>query len=531
MSPRFPAIAIVAILAAVESVHAWQSATPAPPDTAVITGRVFDGRTGRPLRRASVRLESRDAGAQFLMTSGADGTFSFHGLAAGRYQVNAQRGGFGIGGFAIDLRAGEVLQRADITLRPGGVIVGRLVDEFGDSAPDIAVSAVRFYTDIYGYRVQDVGGRDAVTDDIGEFRIWGLRPGDYHVMARPGDRAPTYAPAASGVSDAWRFEVEPDVTYDAHIMLMDAKALSITGIVSGANGRPFTGRTNVAHGSIRVYEQRTRTFVGSAASELRPDGTFRISGLEPGDYLIEIVGNTSPDDEVAEVAHANVALSTSDLDNVMMRAVKPSTLTGRVTLKDGSRSALNLSSVKVYASYIDHFIQVNPAAVGNDLTFSLKAYPGDNALLLLNYGPPGWALSAVRLNGRDVTDRFDVRAGEDIGGIEVVLTNRPTVVSGKVVDDEGQAPRAPFVGVIVFAQDPDLRRTGTGQWWVRATKDGTFNVKVRPGDYYVAAVDDLNMSQAFDPGILENLTSTAQTVSADEGHRSDIELRVRSGRR
>ena len=40
---------------------------------------------------------------------------------------------------------------------------------------------------------------------------------------------------------------------------------------------------SVALGSIRVYEVRTRTFVGAAARELKPDGTFRISGLEPGE--------------------------------------------------------------------------------------------------------------------------------------------------------------------------------------------------------------------------------------------------------
>ena len=55
-------------------------------------------------------------------------------------------------------------------------------------------------------------------------------------------------------------------------------------------------------------------------------------------------------------------------------------------------------------------------------------------------------------------------------------------------------------------------------------------MNLRPGEYYVAAVDDLNTSQAFYPGILEGLTSSAEAVAVVEGQRGEVEVRVASVR-
>lgn len=524
----FASLLVLVLLAATLAAQAPQTA--GSPDTATLRGRVFDGRTGKPLRRVTVRAESGDGGAAFLISTGADGTFAFDGLTSGRYQITAQRGGFGVGGFAIDLRNGEIVERADVTLRPGGAIVGRVVDEFGDPVPDVQVNAVRFYTDHYGYRVQDVTSRGSATNDIGEYRVWGLRPGDYYVLATPPGTSPTYAPGASGIAQAQRIDVALGQTYEADIALLDTKSLTVSGTVLSADGRPFTGRTSVAHGSIRLYEQGTRTFVTTVSSELKPDGVFRVSGVEPGDYLLEIIGTTGVDDDLVQVAHANILVSGSDVENVMMRAVRPSTVSGRITLRDGSRASLNLPNLKIFADYLDHFIQVTPASVAGDLTFAVKVFPGWNSLVLLNYGPPGWQLQAVHINGRDVTRGFEVSPGTDVRDVEVVLTGRPAMITGKVVAADDRPPRAPFVGVIVFAQDPAERRTGLGQWWVRANYDGTFSTKVLAGDYYVVAVDDLNMSQAFDPELLESIAPFAERVSVSDNEQLQVQIRVMSTR-
>src|SRR4029079_18654873 len=97
-------------------------------------------------------------------------------------------------------------ERLDFALPRGGVITGRVLDEFGDPVSDVQVAALRPQT-VGGSRRLVNMGRPGTTNDIGEFRLFGLPPGDYFVsatfrnqfgpFAESDDRsgyAPTYYP-------------------------------------------------------------------------------------------------------------------------------------------------------------------------------------------------------------------------------------------------------------------------------------------------------------------------------------------------
>ena len=64
----------------------------------------------------------------------------------------------------------------------GSLITGRVVDEFGDPATDVQVSALR-YQFVQGTRQLTAAGRVVTTNDIGEYRLFGLSPGQYFVSA------------------------------------------------------------------------------------------------------------------------------------------------------------------------------------------------------------------------------------------------------------------------------------------------------------------------------------------------------------
>ena len=65
---------------------------------------------------------------------------------------------------------------------------------------------------------------------------------------------------------------------------------------------------------------------------------------------------------------------------------------------------------------------------------------------------------------------------------------------------------------------------------MRASHDGTFSTKVLPGEYYAVAVDDLNMSQAFDPELLDSLAPFAERLNVSANEQKQIQLRVMSTR-
>jgi uncharacterized protein (DUF2141 family) len=152
----------------------------------------------RPLRRARVMLRGTDPIGNAVITND-DGTFAFEGLPAGRYAVSAAKDGHltvnfgapwqGGQGQRIALRDGEV-RKISIRLSRGAVIAGTIADAFGQPAPGVTVSALRWqYMTASGQRrLVPTGRSGGMTDDRGQYRIYGLPPGEYYVSA----------------SDAWR---------------------------------------------------------------------------------------------------------------------------------------------------------------------------------------------------------------------------------------------------------------------------------------------------------------------------------------
>ncbi|HEY7443492.1 MAG TPA: carboxypeptidase-like regulatory domain-containing protein, partial [Vicinamibacterales bacterium] len=164
---------------------------PQPIGTGRISGRL-GSLDGTPVRRAQVRLNAPEIRFSRMATTNDNGVFEFNELPAGRYTLTASKTGYLTlqygqrrplePGKPIDLAAGQALTSLDFALPRGSVITGRVVDEFGEPIPDASIQALR-YQYVGGQRQLIPAGRMAQTDDIGQFRVFGLAPGDYYVAA------------------------------------------------------------------------------------------------------------------------------------------------------------------------------------------------------------------------------------------------------------------------------------------------------------------------------------------------------------
>src|SRR5687768_14057382 len=182
---------------------------PAAVGTAIIRGRVVELGTGVPVRRVQVVARAGEAANQSHTVMADDsGRFELTKLPAGRYQLSAAKGGFVTlqhgqrrplePGRPLVVANGQTLTDINFTLPRGSVISGRVVDPFGDTVTGASVQ-VHAYRYVNGRRQLTMAGSGAPTDDRGQFRIFGLLPGDYYVSAGPpGELASAMNALASG---------------------------------------------------------------------------------------------------------------------------------------------------------------------------------------------------------------------------------------------------------------------------------------------------------------------------------------------
>ena len=345
---------------------------PAPrAGTGVIRGRVVRADTGEPLRRVQVHVaewSSGDGSGPAATMTDAEGRYELTQLHAGRYQLKATRGGYvevAYGqrrpferGRPLELGEGAVLRNIDFALPPGGVVTGRVVDETGEAVASVPVSLQhRRYVD--GAR-RLVGEHSGSTDDRGEFRIFGVPPGDYVIVAsfdtpELGSRdrvryVPTYFPGTPVASEAQRVTVAagqevPGIT----IALARAATATVRGFVrsSGqASPGPFTFVTAREIDGPQAYGQEAMAIVA-------PDGSFAIAGLLPGAYVVQAQSESGSESGSA-FASKEIVVEGTDLAGVTLVLSKGATARGRIRFDTGSPPrGLRASEVFVTAAFVD----------------------------------------------------------------------------------------------------------------------------------------------------------------------------------
>jgi hypothetical protein len=162
----------------------------------------------------------------------------------------------------------------------------------------------------------------------------------------------------------------------------------------------------------------------------------------------------------------------------------------------------------------------------DDGTFELKLAPG-RVRLSLSGSPVGWAIRSIHLNSVDVTDTgIEVKANQDVSGVEVELTNRLTSLSGLVTNARGE-PAKDYV-VVAFARDR-TRWTGVSRYQMtgRPDQDGRFKITGLPsGDYYAVALESIEPGATGDPDFLESIRTIATMFSLNESESKSLDLKL-----
>lgn len=564
--PRLLAILLWSSVASAQAPQAPQSppgfpSPQAPPrdasakaGTAVIRGHVFDAGSGRPLRKAQVRAISPELRENRAATTDANGAYEIKDLAAGRYQLNASKGSFvqlQYGqlrpfepGKPLEVANAQTVEKVDFSLPRGGIITGRILDEFGDPTSDVQVLAMR-YQYIQGRRQLSPAGRPAMTNDIGEYRVFALPPGQYFLSAtlrslNPLDAAsddrsgyaPTYYPNAVNITEAQRLTIGVgQMLSDINLALSPTRLARITGSAVDSDGKPLAGAT------VIMIQVAGAAAMAVAGGQVRPDGSFSVANVSPGDYTVRAISNTGGLlSQAGELVQAMVTVAGEDIAGLRLTGVKSSTVTGRVILPQAPQAATSGPSVAslqllALSSTPDLLNVPSTARVGDDSTFEMKVQPG-NHLFRMNpsAGFANTRIKAVRLNGADVTDSgIDFRPNEDVSGLEVELTTQLSDLSGSVSNARGESVKD--YTVVVFARD--RQRWGFASRYLsggRPDQDGKYRVRSLPaGEYYAIALDYVEQGAGTDPEFLERARDRATEFSMNDGETKTLDLKLVTG--
>jgi protocatechuate 3,4-dioxygenase beta subunit len=269
-----------------------------------LIGRVLDADTNQPLAGATIAFLPTSstprppllAGPLRTETDGR-GVFTMD-LAPGRYRIQTQRAGFiSHPGVVITIDGGTV-SVPDIRLSHGGAIEGRILDATGRPMTGVSVFAVRPTTGVMRSASSAIGvGRNAQTNDRGEFRLSGLPSGSYYVRAEPRPSSPfgppsstavslvnTYYPGKTDLSAASLIEVTAGNTTRAiEVQMQQAATVTVSGVAVDDAGRPVAGahvslseEPSITLQSFTVISQREGIFRINV-----PNGTYRILATIP----------------------------------------------------------------------------------------------------------------------------------------------------------------------------------------------------------------------------------------------------------
>jgi protocatechuate 3,4-dioxygenase beta subunit len=549
--------------------------------TGGLKGRIVANDTGTAVRRAQVRISGPDIGTKTALTD-AQGRYEFRDLPAGRFNVSVSKSGFVTMNYGqnrpfepgrpIELAEAQKMDKADVSLPRGSVLAGRVADEFGEPVAEAEVVAMRMQFS-NGRRRLVPSGRNGTTNDLGQFRIYGLPPGEYYVSAtlrnmnmmmmdmlgggaggptgsnQNAGYAATYYPSTPTPGEAQRISLAVGQELSTvDIQLQPVKLAKISGNAIGSDGKPMSGAMVMLMPAMKDAMQ----FMPGGTSRTDANGNFTLPGVTPGEYSLQVqsIGgmmqaaganmtftfrsndgtNTQPSQE-REFAVTSVNVTGEDITGMVVVGTRGAKATGTMSpTAPGERRTQDPSLCLSGGRNSGDRCRCSAAVGAHSLdtgAFEVEGLVGQRVFRAANL-PKGWILKSVKINGEDVTDKgVEFKPGEDVSGVEIELTNRTTAISGAVTDDRGQTQKD--FTVVVFAEDETKWVMPQNRWTAssRPDQEGRFKFSnLPPGAYFAIAVEYVAQGEWSDPEWLARAAKRATRFTLDEGATKTLDLKL-----
>src|SRR6202521_4805204 len=544
------------ILSAFVLASAQQEPAPSAHTTSSIAGTVIKEPGSQPLKKVLVQVvaENQKEGGNYTASTDADGHFYIENVVPGRYRIFIERTGFvGVNehGLKSDVnvftvQAGQSVEDLLFRMLPTAVISGRITDEDGDPMPSVRVVAQKKKP---GKSTRESVGTEA-TNDLGEYRLAGLFPGQYWIVAMPPPDFRDYEK-----QEKWSAgEAQPDTryvntyypgTYDAmlasavtlkagdempvNFTLVPARTYRCRGIITGvtANQKP----------SVELFSKAGDSYRANA-NEIGPDGQFEVRGVAPGSYIVRA---STPTESQSFTAHQDVSVVAADVDGVKLTPLPSFTLSGHLHIEGGAAGDLTQYSANLRQAELpddpgfvmsQEFFGTNAPAdrLGN---FEWKNVTSGNYIVQVYGGNGrGFFLKSARLGERNIETGFTASGPATL---DLLVSTKGGTVEGavvdaaveKAVDKEGDKVH-PVANATVVAVPEEKYRKLPDRFEIESTdQHGRFTIRgIAPGSYTLYAWQDLEDGVYRDPDFLKSQEANGTAVKVEEGSHQQVELKV-----
>jgi hypothetical protein len=571
-------VALLAVL--VQSLAIAQQASPAS-----IRGLVVKWGSTDPLPQTIVELRAETGGRPVASTAtSVKGEFVFPNVPAARYRVVTTRQGYapaeygqrrpGGVGQVIAVSPGQQKTGVQIAMSEGATVFGRILDRNGQPLPfaDVRIQKIEYRTGRAGL----VDVQTTVTNDLGEYRIFWITPGQYYVRASATNNqnfggtmlvnpngtdtsgasfgsttrataavtrmtgleegesfAPIYYPATPDLQSASLVDLRAGMEMNANFTIIPIRTRQVRGVVvDQTTGQPIQ---TTFRGSIYPPDRYTQS--GGTTLQFNPNnGVFQFAGIRPGVYELSALAGDLGGRTVIDVPDRDVDVTLRVMPVIRMSGsvrVEGPPVTGsplqiviRGTLAQLNANVSPTGEFEIPKVPVGSYqIGLMPFAPLPDLPTQAGAAPGPTRARPVV--PAVWQdayVKSIQIGDRDLFNAELVVEGQPLGPIEVVVGLNGSSVEGRALNEK-QEPVANATVVLIPNSAPPVRSDRYRS--VSTNESGQFQLRgVAPGEYLAYAWEDVDPGMWFSPTFMRLYETSGQPIRIGEAQKQTVDVRA-----
>jgi 5-hydroxyisourate hydrolase-like protein (transthyretin family) len=551
---------------------------------ATVRGRLIYEDTSRPVRYVMLTLVSdketyTSYGSKFVKTD-ENGEFVIKNVKAGTYVAYIKSEGilnqdsykFSYRQPTRENKAEDKFEKIEIgglgefqivvSARRGGAVSGRILYADGESAVGVKVEVLRKENGRFSNTSAVFSGESGVgstkTDDRGFYRVAGLPEGQYivrvvepvsHTQSSPqyvysyrenqNSMLKTYYPEGENSKDARELEILPGQEQTSiDISLPERKLFGISGkIVKKGSNEPL-GNFSVGFIKISERDELVAEYNSSTPATSNKAGEWSLKSLPAGKYRISIsqgyVYNSDKDAEKNQAKYPTmtkeIEITDKNLADLNFEVPVESSISGTIVVEGGREVP---AAAQVYA-VDEESKQLSPPDYDYSRTQTKNSQPvkekafrigklGEGKYRLVSFNNPDYYLKSATLGGKDLLNSpVEIKEGEELKGVRIVLSANMATVKGKVAGYDGKEDAF----VVMIGANAVFGQYQTKTFSAKLALSGDFELKAAPGEYtiIIATAKNRPQTQAEAKEWFDKLVRDGQKITVKDGEITNVSL-------